>query len=130
MLFRSHAAVQYSYLQGKSIVPQHDDSGIRYTIDAIDSTATTKPGTDDLITVTYTEKILTADTLITAVDTPTKIALKDQVTAWRLMLPKYVAKGTKITMYVPSGYAYGSFGKEGIPTNSNLEYVVTLIKIN
>jgi len=121
-----------SYLQSHSIVALHDESDIRYTIDAIDSTAVNPPtpGATDLITVTYTERILNADTLLTSVSTPTKMALRDQVTAWRIMLPKHVAAGTTITMYTPSGYGYGSSVRAGIPANSNLVYVVDLIKVN
>lgn len=118
-----------SYLQNHSMVAQHDDSGIRYTLDKIDST-TAKPGAADFITVTYTERVLNADTLIASVNTPVKIALKDQVTGWRIMLPKYLSEGSAITMYVPSGYAYGSTPSAAIPANSNLVYVVNLIKVN
>ena len=121
-----------AYLQNHSIIAQHDDSGIRYTIDAIDSAATNppKPGTEDFVTVTYTEGILGVDTVITSVSTPVKVALKEQIPAWRIMLPKYLSEGSTMTMYTPSGYAYGSSGKENVPANSNMVYVVTLIKVN
>ena len=120
-----------SYLQSHSIDKVlHDESGIRYTIDTTGQTSHRKPRSVDSFLVTYQEKILTADTLTASVDTQTKIALKDQVTAWRIMLPKYMTEGSTITMYTPSGYAYGNFGKQGIPVNSNMVYVITLIKIN
>ncbi len=117
-----------NYLQNNSIAPLNDDSGIRYTIDYTAQTTPTKPESGDSIVVTYKEKILT-DTVFTSVDTPTKMALKDQVTAWRIMLPKYSTEGSTITMYTPSGYAYGSSVQDTIPANSNFTYVVTLIKV-
>jgi FKBP-type peptidyl-prolyl cis-trans isomerase FkpA len=117
-----------AYLQNHSIVAKHDTvSGIRYTIDSMASNAS-KPGANDFITVTGTERIL-SDTLVTSLNA-FPMALKDQVTAWRIMLPKYVAVGTKITMYVPSGYAYGSSSTATIPANSNFVYVINLIKVN
>lgn len=129
----SDIAVIDSYLQTNSIVAKQDTlSGIRYTL-AIDSTLTNPPKPslpNDFITVTYTEGILSADTLITSVSTPIKIALKDQIPGWRIMLPKYLSEGSTITMYMPSGYAYASQGKENVPANTNMVYVVTLIKVN
>jgi len=117
-----------SYLQNHSIVAKYDTtSGIRYTIDSTTSNAA-KPGANDFITVTGTERILN-DTLVRSLNS-SPMALKDQVAAWRIMLPKYVTLGTKITMYAPSGYVYGSSSTATIPANSNLVYVVTLMKIN
>ena len=119
-----------SYLQTNSLVAEHDTlSGIRYTIE-IDSTKTKKPALTDSILVTYSERILNADTVVTSVNTPVKIPLKDQITAWRIMLPKYLSEGATITMYAPSGYVYGSSVKGAIPANSNMVYIVTLIQVN
>jgi FKBP-type peptidyl-prolyl cis-trans isomerase len=125
----SDTSAIYSYLQNSNIYNTHQDpSGIRYSID---TTATTgqKPSINDSVLVTYTKQILNADTLVTAVTSPVKLALKDQVTAWRIMLPTYVAEGSKIILYTPSGYAYGSSVVAGIPTNSNLVYNIDLIKV-
>jgi FKBP-type peptidyl-prolyl cis-trans isomerase len=117
-----------SYLQSHNIAAQQDGNGIRYAIDYKAQTSTTKPVSGDSIKVTYQEKKL-ADTLFTSVNTPTKIAWKDQVTAWRRMLPNYSTEGSTITMYTPSGYAYGGSGKGTIPPNSNMVFVVTLIEV-
>jgi len=125
-----------SYLQSNSIepLPLHDVSGIRYTIDTTAQTSPKrKPKEGDAILVTYSEDTLAPDSLITLVNKPTKIALKDQITAWRIMLPKYLTEGSTITMYVPSGYAYGSFGKNSVPpvrSNANMMYTITLIEVN
>ncbi len=116
-----------SYLSTNSIVAQSDPSGIQYTVDTTGVTGQ-MPILADSILVTYTEKILNADT-VTNVNTPLKIALKDQVTGWRIMLPKYLAEGAKMVMYTPSGYAYGSSVIAGIPANSNLVYEINLIKV-
>jgi len=131
--FTSDISTIDSYLQTNSIAAKQDTlSGIRYIINAIDSTRTNppKPGPNDLITVTYTERLLNADTLIASVSTPIKFALKDQTTSWRIMLPKYLAEGSTMTIYTPSGYGFGSSVQPNIPANSNLVFVVTLIKVN
>jgi|GEM_PF-316192 len=119
-----------SYLQSHHITALHDDSGIRYTVDTTAQTSHQKPQSTDFIQAIYNESTLAPDSLIALVGTSTKIALKDQITAWRIMLPKYLTEGSTITMYVPSGYAYGSFGKYRVPANSNMVYVVNLIKVN
>jgi FKBP-type peptidyl-prolyl cis-trans isomerase len=117
-----------TYLQTKNIQAQQDGSGIRYTINSKGQTSPpTKPVKDDSVIVSYTENLC----LLTVPDSAKliskkKIAWKDQVTAWRIMLPQYVTQGSTINMYVPSGYGYGSSVKGNIPPNSNLVYMVTL----
>jgi len=123
-----------NYLRTNSINKVlNDESGIRYTIDQAGS-QTSPPQPLDSVVVTYTERTLSPDSLITSVSIPTTVALKDQVTAWRIMLPRYFTVGSTITMYTPSGYAYGSstISSTGatIPANSNMAYQVTLIKIH
>ena len=106
---------------------------VAWSIDEIDGAATTtppKPIISDSIQVTYTGKILSADTAhFTSVTDPVDIALKDQIAGWKIMLPQYVSKGTKITMYIPSGFGYGSSATTAIPANSNLIYQVKLINV-
>jgi len=115
-----------SYLQSNDKAPPHDVSGIRYTLDTTTQTSKKKPVEGDSINVSYKEDILTMDTSKVILK---KFAWKDQITAWRIMLPKYLTEGSTITMYVPSGYAYGSSVKGSIPANSNLKYSVTF-KVN
>jgi len=124
-----------SYLQTNSIVSKKDESGIRYTIDSsAQLSPPRKPNPADSIMVTYTEGIVNADTLVASVNSPVTIALNNQVTGWRIMLPKYLTEGSKIVMYTPSGYGYGSSIKTlptgwTIPANSNLVYEVNLVRI-
>jgi len=116
-----------SYLQSKGIGALHDGSGIRYKIDTVAQTSPKKmPVEGDSIKVIYTENLLTTDT--SKVYTK-KFAWKDQVTGWRIMLHQYATEGSKIAMYTPSGYAYGSSVKGLIPANSNIIYVVTLTEV-
>jgi FKBP-type peptidyl-prolyl cis-trans isomerase FkpA len=125
----SDTAAIYSYLQNNLLYNTgKDPSGIRYTLNS-SGVSGNKPVMADSILVTYTEQILNADTLVTSVNSPVKLALKDQVTAWRIMLPTYVEEGSQIVLYTPSGYAYGSSSVPGIPANSNLIYNIDLIKV-
>jgi len=133
--FASDTTAIGTYLQTNTMKALKDESGIRYTIDHVDTAnhSNLLPHLLDSVLVTYTEQILKADTLVTSVSTPTKVALADQVTCWRIMLPKHYKEGSTITMYSPSGYAYGSSTTSAtgaiIPINSNMVYRVTLIKI-
>jgi len=103
-----------------------DPSGIRYSYDS--SGFGKKPVLTDSIEVTYTGKILNADSTF-ANKSNAVVSLKDQVPAWKIILPK-IKEGDSVTMYVPSGYGYGSaFVTPQIPANSNLQYNVTLIKV-
>jgi len=131
--FATDTAAIGNFLRTNSVepVPLKDVSGIRYTIDNKGQTSTDKPKSGDGVLVTYSENFLTS--LDTAKFITKEFAWKDQVTAWRIMLPKYLTVGSTITMYVPSGYAHGSstISTTGatIPINSNMIYKVTLVEI-
>ena len=136
--FASDTTAIGSYLQTNSVspVPLRDSSGIRYTIDHIDTSYHSDLFADplDFVKVTYNERVMSTDSLVSLVSTPTTVALADQVTCWRIMLTKkYFKAGYTFTMYSPSGYAYGSStvsasGKT-IPINSNMIYTVTLLEV-
>ena len=107
-----------SYLNTQGIVAATDPTGIRYTIDSlkIDSLAAAV----DSVEVTYTGVVLNGAKFISE----TKVfALKDQIAAWRIMLPK-IAEGSMFMMYVPSGYGYGS-NAGVVPPNSNAQKAET-----
>ncbi|HEV8514322.1 MAG TPA: FKBP-type peptidyl-prolyl cis-trans isomerase [Cyclobacteriaceae bacterium] len=132
----SDTAAIGSYLQTNGKTTLKDSSGIRYTIDQIDTANHSNVFAHplDSVKVTYNERVMATDSLISLVSTPTTVALADQVTCWRIMLTKkYFKEGTTFTLYSPSGYAYGSstVSSSGstIPANANMIYTVTLVKI-
>ena len=105
----------------------YDPTGIRYSIDTVGTGPT--PTLQDFVTVRYKGNLLGSDALFTNVTTPTKIALKDQIVAWKIILPK-IKEGSSITLYVPSGYGFGSASTTSIPAYSNLVYQIKLLKVN
>jgi len=54
--------------------------------------------------------------------------LPNLIMGWQLTLP-LLPTNTKVTLYIPSGYAYGSSGNTngGIPPNANLIFEIELI---
>ncbi|MGC4021823.1 MAG: FKBP-type peptidyl-prolyl cis-trans isomerase [Cyclobacteriaceae bacterium] len=105
-----------------------DGSSIKYAI--IDSTdvRNTKPLISDSIQVTYNVRLL-GDTIALYSETRKKLALKNQITAWKITLPK-IKQGYTFKMWVPSGYGYGNvittLGGATVPANSNLQYEIIL----
>jgi FKBP-type peptidyl-prolyl cis-trans isomerase len=115
-----------SYLQSNSITPKKDSiSEIRYVID---STGTSNTSPTDLMKISWNAEILNGSALpISSKDTT--ISIKNQITGLRVMLPKFHV-GDSVTLYIPSGYGYGSNTQSihNIPANSNLIYHIKLIK--
>ena len=53
--------------------------------------------------------------------------LSQLIVGWQIMLTQY-GEGTTLTLYIPSGYAYGFAGRPGsIPSNANLIFDITLV---
>ena len=103
-----------------------DISGLRYTIDTLGASSI-KPLITSTIKVTYSGKILKRDSLF--VNTTETFLLKDQkISALKIILPK-ITKGSYVTMYVPSGYGYGSAASKKVPANSNLVYRIKLNEV-
>lgn len=121
------------YIKSNSIIPKKDPiSGIRYVIN--DSTETSQVVPTDSVQISWKVKILNGDSLVTI--SPKTILLKDQIVSkaqiagLRIMLPKF-HEGNSVTLYIPSGYAYGSNTQKilSIPPNSNLIYWIKLLKV-
>lgn len=124
----SYLGVIADSLIAKQITVINDPSGIRYSVSYPDAIGTS-PTLQDMVTVTYTGNLLRRDSLFANVATPTKLALKDQIAAWKIILPK-LKEGAVATLYVPSGYGYGNASTTKVPAYSNLVYQLQLIKVN
>lgn len=117
-----------TYLAENSLTATKDANGIYYQIvtagtgDAITSeTATLK--------VAYKLKFLTGvvyQEVTTA--SPLSINISNTVEGWRLALP-LIKSGGKIKLYIPSRYAYGASGRDGIPANAVLEFEIELVEV-
>lgn len=121
------------WLFDNNIKAVSDPGGLRYVITA--PSAGVKPVLTNSVVVKYTGKLLQNDVL------PTKSAVFDQSTVavtlklstmikgWQTGL-QLLQKGSKATLYLPSGLAYGKAGVgSSIPPNSNVFYEVELIDV-
>ncbi len=114
-----------AYLTQHSIDAIHDPSGLRYVI--------TSPGTGAMptigsqITVKYKGTLLSNGNLFDQATTPIMLMLDQNLIAgWQIALP-LMHKGSKFTLYLPSGLAYGNAGSSSIPPNANIVFDIELI---
>ena len=121
-----------AYLSSKGIVAQKEPNGVRYVIATLG--AGEKPCIESRITVKYKGNLLSNPDL-PPFDSNTAgltFSLSGVILGWQLVLPNYVPAGTKVTLYIPSGYAYGTSGAAGgkIPANANLIFEIELDAVN
>lgn len=100
------------------------ESGLYYQI--------IEPGTgtfvysgNTVITAKYALRLINGNTVPQPAD-PIQFSLGGVILGWQLGIP-LIQKGGKIRLIVPSGYAYGSEAKSGIPTNSILDFDIELV---
>ena len=122
------------WLTKHGITALTDPSGLRYVITTMGTGA--KPKLTNKVLVKYAGKILVLKEGIT----PANSIVFDQSTAgiayilaefvqgWQIGF-QLLPKGTKATLYIPSGLAYGKYGYGSIPPNSNMFFDVELIDV-
>lgn len=111
-----------SYLASNGIVAIEEPNGVRYVIHEQGDGPT--PCLENYIKVIY-EGRLYSGTVFDSATTPVTFQLSRLIVGWKLVMPSMQA-GTKLTMYIPSGYGYGPSGGGGgvIPSNANLIFDV------
>ncbi len=113
-----------SYLVSKSIVAQNEPNGTRYVITSA-GTGEKIPCLENRITIAYNVKIMGSGTVLES-SAGSTFTLSGLILGWQLVLP-LVPGGSKVTLYVPSGYAYGSSVNGNIPANANLVFEIELL---
>lgn len=121
------------WLAENTVTTLSDPSGLRYNI-TIEGTGA-KPTLANKVTVKYTGKFLKEGA------TPANSGIFDQATTavtfdlgsliagWQIGF-QLLPKGSKATLYIPSGLAYGKSGAgNSIPANANLFFEVELIDV-
>jgi FKBP-type peptidyl-prolyl cis-trans isomerase len=121
-----------AFLTSKGIVAQTEPNGVRYVITSLGTGEL--PCIESRITVKYKGTLLSNPDLppFDSNTTGLTFSLSGVILGWQLVLPKYVPVGTKVTLYIPSGYAYGSSVAAGgkIPANANLIFEIELDALN
>jgi FKBP-type peptidyl-prolyl cis-trans isomerase len=126
-----------NYLDSKSITAEKDTTGIRYVITQTGTGPT--PTWYDRVKIAYSFKVLTDDTKIVYEGSaePNEnfySRVIDYIYAMQIGLQK-LPEGSKVTIYAPSGLAFGAdqktdnAGQVLIPANSNLIIDLELIEL-
>jgi FKBP-type peptidyl-prolyl cis-trans isomerase FkpA len=113
-----------AFIEANDIPAIRHQSGLYYQI--------IEPGTGNLvynantaITAEYTLRLLNGNTIPQPAG-PINFSLGGVIIGWQIGIP-LIQKGGKIRLFVPSGYAYGSQSRDGIPANSVLDFDVELV---
>ena len=113
------------YLAANSITNAQDVNGIRVVINKEGSGL--MPCLENTVTVYYKGTFLSNGNVFDSRQlTPIDFRLGDLIVGWQLTFPTFT-KGTKATIYIPSGYGYGPAGNPaGVPGNANLIFEIEL----
>lgn len=103
------------------------ESGIRYIINAPGSGK--QPTLCDEVSVTYVGRLLATGEAFEASVNPIKLSLDKLITGWQIGIP-LISLGGSITLFVPSGYAYGSEGAGRVPADAVLMFEISLKEIH
>ncbi len=115
------------YLAAQKITAVKDPSGLRYAVTAQGTGA--KPNLYSNVNVNYVGKFLENSQTFTKSASPSTLQLYSNLIAgWEIGLPQ-VNKGSKVTLYIPSGLAYGASGSTDgtIPANTNIVFDIELL---
>lgn len=126
---QNDVAIIDSYLNAQGISAEKDSTGnLRFVVTRVANGR--KPVLVDSIRVNYSYSILTNNSLAatTTSSAPISFLLESLIQGWKKIIP-LVGEGSKVTIYVPSGLAYGAYQQGRIPPNSNLVFDVELVKV-
>lgn len=115
------------YLAANGINAIKDASGIRVVVTQLGD-AGLPPNYENFVKVKYTGKLFSTGTVFEDASTPNDKKLGNFIVGWQIglaMLPE----GSKATLYIPSGYAYGNTAVGNIPANSTLVFNVELEEV-
>jgi len=107
-----------------------DPSGLRYSITSVGTGDT--PCLSSTVRVAYSGRVLlplnnnTLSNVPFDSNTGVDFLLTDLILGWQIAFPKFPA-GTQVTLYVPSGLAYGTRIQGNIQPNSVLVFEINLI---
>lgn len=113
-----------AYLTSKGITATKDPSGLRYIITQA-GTGDNLPCLENVIAVSYEGRLMSNGTVFDSSELAAFIPSR-LIVGWQIGLLK-LNKGAKITMYIPSGLAYGSQSSSSFPANSNLIFDMQLV---
>lgn len=131
---KKDTAIIDKYLERNNIVALVDASGLRLVVHQTGSGVF--PGPDSKLTVKYEGRFMNGQVFdksslnSSGLPTPFSSPLSGLIDGWQIAFYKYIAKGGKATLYIPSGLGYGRRETGGVPPNSNLIFDVELISFS
>ncbi len=133
---KSDSIAIVDYLNANSITGTEIKNNVRYLVTQLGTGAT--PCIENYLKVKYQGKLLKTGTIF---DPPSgssvnweerevNLPLTNLILGWQIVLPS-MPTGTKLTLYIPSGYGYGTTGgaNGAIPANANLIFDVEFVSI-
>ncbi|MFY8038028.1 MAG: FKBP-type peptidyl-prolyl cis-trans isomerase [Cyclobacteriaceae bacterium] len=118
------------FILKNSLTVLKDVSGLRYKITTVPPSSAIAPLAIDSVIISYTGKILSTGTVFYQSAAPESYRLNKTGTlkVWQKGLV-FLKQGAKATFYTPSGLAYGSYEKYGVPPNTNVIFEVEVVKV-
>ena len=116
-----------SYLEENNIDAVEDPSGIRYVIETAGTGVI--PSIQSFITANYEGRFFDGSVFQKGSlpsSPPTRVS--GLIAGWQIILTK-IKEGTVVTVYIPSGLAYGTRGSGSIPPNTNLIFDLELTEV-
>ncbi len=114
-----------AYLEENGIVAITDESGLRYVIHEQGNGAV--PTLANSVTINYEGRFLESGEVFDAGERVT-FPLANLIVGWQLGLT-LLNVGGSMTLYIPSGFAYGEDGRGSIPPNSILIFDIDLLDV-
>ena len=105
-----------------------DPSGLRYVVTAEPNPNAVKPIISSTITVRYVGKLMSSGVVFDQRSTAVSFPLAGLIEGWQIGF-QLLTKGSKATLYIPSGLAYGTVGSGSVPPNAILIFDVELIDV-
>ncbi|MFM9836819.1 MAG: FKBP-type peptidyl-prolyl cis-trans isomerase [Cyclobacteriaceae bacterium] len=119
------------YLTSNGINAVKDSSGVRYLVTKVGSGK--KPRIDSIVYLNYKSTVMSNGKLfLDTKDASIGAILRDPNSSfycWQLILPK-LNRGSSVTIYSPSGYAYGTGSSSDgstLPANSNMIFDIKIL---
>ena len=116
------------YLTDNNITAQTDPSGLRYVVTSPGPAGGVKPIISSTISVKYVGKLMSTGVVFDQRTTAISFPLAGLIDGWVIGF-QLLTKGSKATLYVPSGLGYKTAGSGSIPPNANLIFDVELIDV-
>jgi FKBP-type peptidyl-prolyl cis-trans isomerase len=117
-------AIIDAYLASNNITATQDPSGLRYVVASVGTGL--KPTLESTISVKYTARFIPSNDIFDQTKGITYI-VNTLIRGWQIGIP-LMTKGSKFTLYVPSGLAYGTTGTSaGVGPNANVSFDIELL---